>query len=91
MSRSAISRGELEHRRQERVGDAPRKLGMILVDDGDRGVVQLLREAVRPHGHGEGEGIDHQPQEHEIAQETAQLLDAEPIDVRRFAHGPGSS
>ena len=42
--------------------DAARELGMVLVDDGDRGVVQLLRIALRLHDDGERERVDDQPQ-----------------------------
>ena len=37
----------LKQRRQESMRDAARQLGVVLVDDGDRGVVQLLRIAPR--------------------------------------------
>ena len=52
----------LKQRRQERMRDSARELGVVLVDDGDRGVVQLLRIAPRLHDHGEREGIDDQTQ-----------------------------
>ena len=73
----------LEQRRQERMRDPARELGVVLVDDGDRGVVQFLRIAPRLHDHGQREGIDDQPQQHVVVQEAAQFLDAEPIDVRQ--------
>ena len=76
----------LEQRRKERMGDPARKLRVVLIDDGDRGIVKLLRIASRLQGHGQRKCINHQSQEHEIAQETAQFLDAQPIDVCGFSH-----
>ena len=43
----------LEIGRQECVRDAARQLGMVLVDDGDRRIVQLLRVALRLRDDGE--------------------------------------
>ena len=76
----------LKQRRQERMRDSARELGAILVDDGDRGVVQFLRIAPRLNDHREREGVDDEPQQHIVVQEAAQFLDAEPVDVRSLAH-----
>ena len=48
--------------------------------------MKLLRIAPRLQGYRQRKGIGHQPQQHEIAQETAQLLDAQPIDVCGLSH-----
>ena len=65
--------------------DAARQFGMVLVDDPDRGVVHLLRAALRLRDDGERERVDDEPQQHVIAQEAAQLLGAEPEDVGEAA------
>jgi hypothetical protein len=78
----------LEQRWQERMRDSARELGMILIDDTDRSIMQLLQIAPRRQDHGPGERIDHQTQKHVIVQEAAQFLDPEPIDVCSPARGP---
>ncbi len=76
----------LVQRRKEGMGDAAGKLGVILIDDRNRGIVQFLRIAPRLQGDGQRKRIGHQGQKDEIMQEAAQLLDAEPIDVCKLAH-----
>src|SRR5271170_2160546 len=66
--------------------DSTREFGAILVDNGERAVVQLLRIAPRLNHHCKREGIDDEPQKHVVVQEASQLLDAEPVDIRRLAH-----
>src|SRR5690349_21136158 len=61
---------------------------MILIDDGDRGIVQLLRIALRLRHHCDREGIDDESEQNPIAEEAAQLLRSEPEDIRKLAHGP---
>ena len=77
----------LPQRRKESMGNAARKLRLVLIDDGDGGIVQLLRTTSGLQCHGQRKCINNQSQEHEIAQETAQFLDAQPIDICGFSHG----
>src|SRR5271169_2578737 len=62
--RDDVSLGDRPHRleqgRQERMCDPARQFGMVLVDDGDRGVVQFLRIAPRLHDYGQRERVDDQ-------------------------------
>jgi hypothetical protein len=52
-------RWRLEVGRKEDLGDACRQLGMVLVDDGNRRVVELLGIAQGLAVDGEGEGVEH--------------------------------
>jgi hypothetical protein len=71
----------LKERRQEGMSDPSRELRMVFIDDGDRRVVKLLREASRLHDDRKRERIDDEAQKDVIAQETPQFLEAQPIDV----------
>src|SRR5690606_5316178 len=57
----------------------------VLVDDRDRRVVQRLDDAVADHVEVQRERVDDQRQQDPVAQQAAQLLDAEVQDVAHFA------
>ena len=76
----------LEIGRQKRANDAPRQFGLVLIDKSDRGVMQFLRVALRLRDDGKRERVDHQPQQHEIADEAADFLGAKPEDIGNLAH-----
>ncbi len=61
---------------------------MVLVDDGDRRVVQFLRIASGLRDDGERERIDDEPQQNDVAHEAAQFLGAEPEDIAEALHRP---
>ena len=59
---------------------------MIFVNDGERGIMQFLRIALRLCQHCERKLIDHEREEHPIAKEAAKLLGTEPENVGGHAH-----
>ena len=59
---------------------------MILVDDGDHGAVRGLRQRPRAGIDCKREGIDDQHQQHRVARQSAQFLDAELKEIAE-AHG----
>ena len=70
-----------ELRRVERADDALRKLRLVLVDDGDRRVVQGFGHRGRRRIHREGEGEHGQHQHDRVAPQAPQFLDAQVVDV----------
>src|SRR5271170_6380419 len=63
---------------------------MVLVDNGNRCVVHFLRTTLRLRNDGEGECINNQSQQHEIAHKATQFLGAEPEDIAEGLHrAPG--
>jgi hypothetical protein len=75
-----------EQRWLEGVRDAPGEVGMVLVGNGDRGIMELLRIALRRGDHGVGERIHDKPDQHIVTHEAPQLLGSEPVDVGDAAH-----
>src|ERR1035437_6354207 len=59
---------------------------MVLVGDGNRGIMQLLRIALCRGDHGERKRVDDEPDEHIVVQKAPQFLGAEPEDVGDAAH-----
>src|SRR5271165_625012 len=64
---------------------------MILVDDGDRTVVDLLRIALRLTDDCDGERVDDEAKQHEVMREAAQFLQAKPEYVADTRHQASSS
>src|SRR5579863_5319165 len=59
---------------------------MILVDDTDRGIVDLLQVSARLRNDRQREGPDDKRDQHEIMPETDELLSAEPKNISGLAH-----
>ena len=60
---------------------------MILIDDGDGGVMDLEPGAGRHRIDGVAEGVDDQDQHHRIGADAVQFLDAERQDINEpFLH-----
>ncbi len=80
----------LERRREEGPTDALRENRAVFVDDGDGGVAQLRTDARGPIVDAEGEGVEDQREEHGVAAQAKELLDAEPENVAEPLHVQGS-
>ena len=76
----------LESRGIERLDQPLRQRGLVLVDEGDRRVVDFRRRSLRLGINGKREGIDDEDHEHGVALQAPQFLGPEPEDIGQLLH-----
>ncbi len=63
------------------------ELGLVLVDEGEAGVVDLGLDAAGLRDDRQRERVQDEGDEHGVARQAAQLLETEPEDIGGAAHG----